>query len=176
MTTTGQPLRGSPERLSDFKESYQKGLVRAIAAASGASLGTPDPDPGIDFELTHYSDAHLLEVAALQIQCKATKRQPGQNASTLSVGMKRKRFEYLATANPSIHKILVLTSLPPDWNNWIGRTPNLTELRGTTYWVNLANAKASGISQTSVPVPLNQPFDDIVLCDLLARIGQGGAP
>lgn len=156
-------------------EAFQRGYVRAIAAASGAVVsGEPEVDEGVDIELTHRSTSHLIEAARVEVQLKSTHREPTE--AGLSVQLRRKRYDYLRTADPTTHKILVVMSVPRVQDRWVHATSRRLKIRHASYWVNLAGLPATAAAQPTVVAPLTQVFDDAALCMIMERIGQGGAP
>ncbi|WP_426171643.1 DUF4365 domain-containing protein [Microbacterium sp. DWRC1-3] len=168
-------VRGSPKRLSNLKEAYQEGLVRAIAAASGVVVAKPDIDEGIDLILTHRSNVHTVdEVARLEVQLKATITAPGSKG--LSVQIAQERYDMLRSANPAVSKILIVMSVPQSQDDWIHLTDKRARVRHSAYWVNLDGAPSSTAKEPTVTAPLTQRFDDRALCDMMVRIGNGGKP
>lgn len=168
-------VRGSITRVSDFKEMYQEGLVRAIAAASGVVVAKPDVDEGIDLILTHRSDVHTaLDKARLEVQLKATATAP--SGTGFNVQIAQDRYDMLRTANPAVPKILIVMSVPPSQDDWIHLTDKRARVRHSAYWVNLDGAPATTAKKPTVTAPLLQRFDDRALCEMMVRIGGGGKP
>lgn len=172
-----QPIRGYPTRLTDFMEALQGAYVRAVAAAAGCILSKPEIDPGVDFELRHKSTTHTGvgdEVARLEVQLKATTHPPGRRH--LSAALERDRWDHFAVGNPSIHKIVVVMHVPPSPANWTLANPRHLRVHHAAYWVNLAGQTSNGCATQVAQAPLSQPFDDVALCHIMMRIGQGGSP
>ena len=179
MSTVGAPLpaivRGSPKRISDLKEAYEEGWVRAVAAASGVVVARPDIDEGIDLYLTHRSQLHVGgEPARLEVQLKAT--ETSANNTGFSVQIERDRYDYLRLPNPAIKKILIVMSVPRSQDDWVHATDRRSRIRHSAYWVNLDGAPATTAAKPSVTAPRSQRFDDRALCEMMVRIGQGGKP
>lgn len=170
-------LRGSPQRLTNFMEAFQVGYVRAVAAAAGCVVNpAPEIDEGIDLTLTHVATSHLIDKARLEIQLKAVSVPLAPGASNVSVRMKRVRYDELRIADPSVSKILVVMSVPPSQNDWIHASQNRLKVHHAAYWVNLDGAPATAAAQPTVSAPVSQIFDDIALCAMMGRIGQGLKP
>lgn len=168
-------LRGSPSRISNFKEAFQIGLMRSIAAASGAVIsGNPEIDEGVDLNLTHRSAEHIIDAARLEVQLKATHRLPSKTG--LSVALTADRYEYLRAPSVAVGKILVVMSVPSEQDRWVHVTAKRLKVRHAAYWVNLEGGPAATGSTKTVTAPVTQIFDDIALCAIMARIGQGGRP
>ncbi len=172
-------LRGSPQRRSDFKEQLQLGYIGAIAAAAGCVLSTPFIDEGIDLTATHRSDAHTYpsdNVARLEIQLKATASFVGVESDHVSVTMRRDRWDYYRTFHNTLDKIVVILSLPEGPDGWTMADHDSLSIYHCAYWVNVANEPVSDLVRPIVKAPKTQIFDDVALCEIMQRIGQGGRP
>lgn len=158
-------------------EAFQQGYVRAVAAAAGAVVvGVPDVDEGVDITLSHTSPMHTASSenkVMLEIQLKST--HTGAVGTDAKVQMDLKRFSYFATPNPTVHKIVVIMRLPADPWNWATADHEDSSLRHCAYWINLSGQTSTAQSPT-VTAPSTQIFDDVALCDMMERIGQGGQP
>ena len=112
-------LRGSVERATDHMEVYQAGYVRAIAAAAGCVPSWMEIDEGVDLALTHRSPHHTVgdKVARLEVQMKATSATLTAGSTHVSARMKRERYNEFIVPNPTIHKIIVVLSMPLDPKN-----------------------------------------------------------
>jgi len=171
-------LRGSPQRISDLKEAYQEGLIRAIAAASGVVVARPEIDEGIDLILTHrLPGTHTIDdVARLEAQLKATASASARSESGFTVGIRQDRYDYLRRIDPTVPRILIVMSVPTSQDDWVHVTDKRSRVRHAAYWVNLEGAPASIAAEVSVTAPLTQRFDDQALCEIMVRVGQGGKP
>lgn len=169
-------VRGSPLRITDHMEAFQRAYVTALAAASGITVSVPVPDPGIDMILSHFAPVHREGVAHLEVSLKATSRKPARKATTLSVQIRRDRFDYLRTPGPTISKILVLMVVPQAQDAWVRASASTSVLHHAAYWVNLEGHARSMAAEPSVAVPLVNLLDDVALCDMMIRIGEGGRP
>jgi hypothetical protein len=157
-------------------EALQESYVRAIVASAGAVVaGRPEVDEGVDLEIRHTSTAHLLtdRVARLEIQMKATTLT--RTATHITASMSAQRYNYFATSDPTMHKIVVIMAVPTDQAHWtFARDKGLT-IHHAAYWVNLAGATPV-TRKTIVAAPLTQMFSDQALCDMMERIGRGDPP
>jgi hypothetical protein len=182
VTTTGpsaQPiLRGSPHRHYDLAEAFQIGYVRSVAAAAGCVImGVPEIDEGIDIILSHTSTSHIIgDKARLEIQLKTTNTLVTAGMTHISAPMKKSRFEEMSFVSPTVPKIVVVMSVPTSQNDWILATPDHMQVSHAAYWVNLDGAPAPTAARPSAKAPVEQLFDDVALCAIMARIGQGGKP
>lgn len=158
-------------------EQFQLGYLRAVTAAAGCVfVGKPAIDEGVDAEISHKSAEHLRDgVARLEIQLKATSRVLNGEGS-LSVQMSKDRYDYFACVDPTMAKIVVILSMPADQAGWLRSTPEALFLHHCAYWVNLAGRSPAETSRPTVSAPSSQIFDDVRLCEIMQRIGQGGSP
>lgn len=171
-------LRGSPHRKTNFMEEFQKAYLAAIAAAAGCTIGAFNVDDGIDAQLNHKSDAHTQlpdRTARLELQLKATHQQPAKSGA-VSIQMARDRWDYYRTANPTIHKIVVILHMPNNAADWIKVSSSKLEMYHCSYWTNLAHSTPSNAERPTVVASAGNIFDDTALCEIMAKIGQGGAP
>lgn len=180
----GEPLttalRGDID-VSARQETLQIGYLHAVAAAAGCTLASPHPDvTATDWILEHPSSAHVDDpVAMLKVQLKATyqvKPSDLNNRSFFSFDLKNAQLEKLNTSKPTVNKILVVMLTPPSADDWLVANSDEMLVRHCAYWVNLAGKAVTGKSETSVRVPTTNTFDDLALCGIMARIGQGGQP
>jgi len=159
-------------------QSLQVSYLRAVAAAAGCSVSGFDIDEGDDGALTHRSQAHGNpdKQAKLSIQLKSTSKLPAAGASVISAKMSGTRFNEYAIANPTFHKIVIVMGVPQDQAHWVFARAKGLSIHHAAYWVNLAGMPTVSTLQTIVSAPLTQIFNDVALCDIMERIGQGGAP
>lgn len=161
-------------------ESLQAGYLRAVVAAAGCVVrGVAEIDEGVDMELTHTSSSHTAitdRVARLEIQMKATGVGLPSAGGTVQTSMSGQRYNYFETPDPSMHRIVVILAMPRDQAHWVFSRPKALSIHHCAYWVNLAGAGTSSAGSVTVQAPTTQPFDDVALCDMMERIGQGGAP
>lgn len=172
-------LRGSPERLENFKEQFQLGYLGAVVAAAGCVIsGVPTIDEGIDVRITHMNGSHTSEdkMAYLEIQLKATARSANFENGFITATMSKKRYDYFRTPNPTMQRIAVIMSLPEPQCDWVSATHEFLTVRHCAYWVNLAGAEASDAENPTFRAPTENILDDVALCNIMSRIGQGGRP
>ena len=172
------PLRGTLRHKSRM-EMLQDSYLRAIASASGCTMAKPDPDDGIDWVLTHASEAHTVDSEVdLKIQLKSTSSTlPNPANGKVSVPVSNGRFLKLAQKPVTVNRILVAMVIPRDVALWIAASHDVFELRHCCYWINMAGMAPNPRStRTTVDVSTSQIFDDVSLCEIMRRIGRGEAP
>lgn len=169
------PLRGDCNPTTQ-QETFQRSYLEAIVAAAGCILFEAKVDDGIDAIIKHRSTKHQNDVDQwLQIQLKATgSGTPGPNG-TVKAQFRKKRFELFATPTPTMHKIVVIMLQPPVVDDWMKASHENLKLMHCSYWVNIAGETTTA-NDPYVHAPRTNIFDDRALCDIMARIGQGGAP
>ncbi|GDY76156.1 hypothetical protein SAV31267_056410 [Streptomyces avermitilis] len=169
-----EPLRGDL-REKDRMEMLQEGYLRAVAAASGCTMAKPEPDDGIDWQLTHSSDSHEVDCQIdLKIQLKSTWTSPASPSSGfVSVNLSNDRLEMMARTPVMVHRILVAMIVPKDIARWVEASHDYFALRHCAYWRSLSGEVPSGREHTAVRVTTSNIFDDVALCGIMERIGKG---
>ena len=171
-------VRGSPGRRTNHLEALERSYVGAIAAAAGCSVSVPEIDEGVDLELTHRSDSHAVRdhVARLEIQLKATTSARNVRQEHVSAQLEKDRFDYLATPDPSINKVVVIMAVPDHQAHWVFSREKALSIHHCAYWVNLAGRPPATTKTVTVRAPRSQVFDDLTLCEMMVRIGMEGTP
>lgn len=170
------PPIGHATRKKDWMEQLQISFMSAVAAAAGCNLSGWHVDDGVDCLVKYKADINgVIKTSYLEVQLKATSKALPPRATKISATMRKDRFDEFSNPNPSVHKIVVLMSIPKDQLNWVRSTRNYLELRHCCYWVNLAHS-TSGAHRPSVSAPLSQVFDDRALRKIMYDIAHGGTP
>ncbi|MEU8306891.1 DUF4365 domain-containing protein [Actinomadura sp. NPDC048955] len=170
-------IRGYPNRYTKMMEQFQESYIRAVAASAGCIIARFEIDDGIDLLLTHKSDRHMGDkVARLEVQLKATSDYVGRDTDFLTATMRRDRWEYYRTKDCTINKIVVIMSMPALQDDWILAGHKALSMHHCAYWVNLHGAKFTNAENPTVRASKDHIFDDIALCEMMVRIGQGGRP
>lgn len=172
--STGAPVvRGMRSRESDLKELFQTSLIGAIAAAAGCNVGETKIDNGVDVDLYHEITGE--EEVPLRVQLKAVTN--GWNASRTEISAKLRdiRYERMRKAW-SLPHILVIMDLPTDPAQWMWSRHPYTALRHCAYWVSLEGQPARTGKKITVSAPATNVFDDVALCEIMARLRAGGRP
>lgn len=160
-------------------EALQEAYLRAVAAAAGCVVtGRPEIDEGVDISLRHTSTQHTVNgsVAHLDVQMKATSTFAGKDTDYVSAKWRKDRYNDFTIIDPTIDRIVIILSLPTNQAHWTYLRPKALTVHYCAYWVNLAGLPEATIDEPVVIAPKLQPFDDIALCDMMERIGQGGSP
>jgi hypothetical protein len=159
-------------------EQFEVGYIRAVAAAAGCLSADFSFDDGIDLFLNHKADSHNFpqdKVARLEVQLKSTHTSDDGSDSVTST-MRRDRWEYFRTPVATIHKIVVIMSLPQSPEDWVTSGHESLSLHRCAYWVNLVDSPDSMAVRPTVQASKENIFDDVALCDIMERIGAGGKP
>jgi len=173
---TKSALRGYPNRYTDMMEQLQLSYVRAIAASAGCIVSKPEIDDGIDLTLTHKVDIHQGDkVARLEVQLKATSDYD-EESKYVTATMRRDRWDYYRTPDCTINKIVVIMSMPKSQDEWTLAEHAGLSVRYCAYWVNLYRVEDSTAERPTVKAFKSNIFDDLALCEMMERIGQGGRP
>ncbi|MEO3750142.1 DUF4365 domain-containing protein [Streptomyces sp. B6B3] len=156
----------------------QDSYLRAVAAAAGCTMAKPEPDDGIDWQLTHSSQSHAVDCQIdLKVQLKSTSLSPpSPQQGYVSVNVSNDRLEMLARPSVIVHRIIVAMIIPEEIARWVEATHDYFTLRHCAYWRSLIGETPSGQKSTAVRVPTDNIFDDLALCAIMERIGKGGTP
>ena len=160
-------------------EALQSSYVRAVAASAGCTIqGVPEIDEGIDLLLRHSSVQHVARdgVARLEVQMKATHRFNTSEISPVSVRLRQDRYNELVLPNPTVDRILVVMCIPQNQAHWSYTRPKGLTVHHCCYWANLAGNPAATAHQPTATLSRQNVFDDVALCDIMERMGRGGAP
>jgi hypothetical protein len=173
-------VRGSPKRITDLMEAFQDAYLRGILAAAGCVVvGKPEIDEGVDLMLSHRSITHADdEFAFLQVQLKSSAEGPVEDGKFVKTILSKDRFNTFRNPNPSVHRIVVILHLPEDQKDWlqVDKKVNAMLLHHRAYWVSVEGQPVATTESVTVKAPTSQVFDDLALCKIMSRIGQGGAP
>lgn len=160
-------------------EQLQIGYITAVAASAGCILSPPIIDDGIDIVATHGSESHTGTPdgkARLEIQLKATSQFVGASGKVVSAPMRRDRWQYYRAQGSTVRKIVVVMSMPALQSEWVSASHDFFAIRHCAYWVNVATLPATDAMTPTVSAPKLNVFDDLALCEIMERVGQGGAP
>jgi len=157
-------------------ELFQASIVGAIAAAAGCNVSAPLIDNGIDLDLGHELPGQ--EEVPLRLQLKAVTSGWDKGRTRISASMSRARYDQMRRVGPLRPQILVIMDLPAGQNDWIRVQNPHTIAQHVCYWENLAGAPVfAGAGDTvTVSAPAGNVFDDVALCQMMARIRAGGTP
>lgn len=170
-------IRGYPKRYTDMMEQFQLSYIGAIAASAGCIIANFTIDDGIDLMLTHKSNRHRDDrVARLEVQLKATSDQVDEDTDFVTATMRHDRWEYYRTPDCTINKIVVIMSMPTLQDDWVHASHKALSIHHCAYWINLHKVKYKETKSHTVKAPKDHIFDDVALCEMMVRIGQGGRP
>lgn len=169
-------IRGLPTRPTNLMELFQLSIVEATAAAAGCNVSSPKIDNGIDVDLTH--EFPNQEDAMVRVQLKAVTSGWNTDRTSISAKLSRKRYDQMRRPAPRLRRILVVMDLPASQADWIKQRSPYTIAKHGCYWINLDGAapfQGNG-DVVTVSVPATNVFDDVALCQMMARIRADGAP
>jgi hypothetical protein len=162
-------------------EAFQEAYVRGVAAAAGCVVhGRPEIDEGVDITLTHTSETHQTDdnTVYLAIQMKSSSKGLIHEGKFASATMRRNRYDSFRAENVTVHKIVVILHMPAELEDWIRVGDDALLLHHKAYWVSIRGNTPiePGTESAQVKAPVEQIFDDLALCRIMQRIGQGGVP
>jgi hypothetical protein len=159
-------------------EQLQVSYIRAIAASAGCIVASLEIDDGVDVFLNHRSDCHTQiadRVARLEVQLKATSKK-FSDSGFISTTMTRNRWKHYRTKDPEVSKIIIIMAVPTRQEHWTYARHKSLSIHYCGYWVNIAGADDTDAERPTVKASREDIFNDVALCDIMERIGQGGAP
>lgn len=158
------------------KEQYSKAWIQAITSTAGMGLAPPDPDnESIDWTVYARIQDGYPRSPRLDVQVKCTS-SPDIGDGVIRFALSRKNYDDLR-ADVITHRILVVVIVPPDPTQWLDQTSERLAMQHCAYWVSLrGKPDSTNDTNITVHVPLTQVFSVNALCDMMRRIGGGGAP
>jgi Domain of unknown function (DUF4365) len=175
-------LRGEGPKTLHMEE-LQKSYIQAIAAAAGCTVAEFRVDANkIDLLIEHKSITHLEDlVMTLRMQLKSTHTVSHSTYSSAPRAsfpfvLDNTTLNVLAAPRFTIPRILVVMLMPKHPQDWVVTGSDHLVLHNRCYWVSLTGVAATGVDSTTVQVPWANVLDAQTLCDIMGRIGQGGAP
>lgn len=174
------PLRGdmTATRKTDLMEALHNAQFRASAAAAGCTVAKPEPDDGIDWVVTHRSRNHTIgRDAHIEVQLRSTSQVTPPLGNHFPFRLDSDTFDRL-TEESHFPRLLIVCILPSDIEKWIyaDQPRDTFQLRHLSYWYNVEASHRTGNTQTRLHIPTAQVFDDLALCDIMRRVGEGGVP
>lgn len=174
------PLRGDMTvgRKTDLMEALHNAHFRAAVAAAGCTAAKPEPDDGIDWLVTHRSHNHTLgRTVHIEVQLRSTSRVCPPLGEYFPFALDADTFDRL-TERAHIPRILIVGVLPSGIDQWIyaDQSSDVLQLRHLSYWYNVQATERVGKTQSTLQIPTAQVFDDLALCEIMTRVGKGGAP
>lgn len=151
--------------ISQRKEQFQVGYIRALASCAGLVSGDWSVDNDcIDITLkgTGYSRP-LIRNPCIDIQLKATEtlKQSGDNF-TYEINIRT--YDHLRDENVSFPQYLMVLHLPKNLSEWIDHNGDGITLKNKCYWVSLRGLAATkNTTSISIIIPKNQ----VVTVDVL---------
>lgn len=170
--------RGSPQRITDWMEQYQIGLIRSIASAAGCEYLPMQPDQGIDALIARY-EGSVMD-SQIQVQLKAVSGQSRWNADRSRIHAELSAERYADAIKPKedliIRTIFLILDLPAEVDAWIDCQNESMQLHNHCYWVSLeGKPSVLGTQNVRISAPIEHLFDDAALCEILEKVKEGKA-
>lgn len=157
------------------QEALSLAYVHAVAAACGMTQSKPLNDYGIDLVLNDIREEsrHLTESGwSVAVQLKST-TSVGQTSTAITYDLSVRAYDALRVLVP-VRRILVLSVLPSDEQQWIRQTPTRLELRQHVFWVSLRGQPAvRNRSSIRITIPKRQRFTADALRAIISTIERG---
>lgn len=157
------------------KEQYSIAFVHALATRARCKIQNLDvDDEHVDLTIRQKADHLHFSRVAVDVQMKCTSqdviRQDGLHFSML-----RDHYDGLR-ARGILKKILVVLAVDEEFDDWMAIKPDELLMRGSAYWMGMDGLPPITTSSTTLILPDKNRFNAEQLLDMLARIGNGGAP
>lgn len=154
--------------ISQRKEQFQVGYIRALASCAGLSSGDWSVDNDcIDITLkgTGYLKPRIRN-PSIDIQLKATEtlRKIGDH---FAYEINIRTYDHLRDESVSSPQYLMVLHLPKDHSEWVDHNGEGVTLKNKCYWVSLRGlAESANTTSVTVKIPENQ----IVTVDVLREL------
>ena len=169
--------RGAPQRLTDFMEQFQVGIVRSIASAAGCEFLSSSIDDGIDCSIKRRFQGKLDSEIEVQLKAVSNAGRWDSNGTKISAKLSKSRYD-TARITPSddliMRRIIVIMDMPPVVDDWLTCEHNSFQISHACYWLSLEGYPAVRSTQQNVAVsaPVEQVFDDAALCAIMEKINK----
>ena len=131
---------------NNIESELSYAYLHAIASRGGIiceSSGRLSDEAGIDAVLRVKGSLHpesSLTQFTVDVQLKATKREPTEIDGKYSYPLKVKNYNELRSTNTGAPQLLIVLYLPNDVNSWLGHTEDGLTARRCAYWLSLHGA------------------------------------
>jgi hypothetical protein len=159
------------------KEQFSRAYVRAVVAAAGYSLSTPEVDEdSVDFTIHTRGGEGSIRSPKVDIQLKCT--DDVREKDPMPFRLKRKNYVDLQGDDFTVARILVVVFVPTDVELWLDHSEERLSLSHCGYWLSLRAAMQLDDQAESVTVhlPRGQLFSVEQLRRIVENLGSGVYP
>ena len=159
----------------DRQEALSRAYVHAVAAMCGMTHDVPSKDYGIDLTLNEVREEQrgFTESGwSVAVQLKSTTTVI-ETSATVVYDLSVKAYDALRLLSP-VRRILVLSVLAGDEQQWVRQTPAKLELWQKVYWVSLRGwLPVRNRYSIRITIPKRQRFTAQALRAIIATIERG---
>lgn len=162
--------------LNKQKEQFSIAYVRAVIAAAGFTVYTPEvDDDSIDLGITGSAPFDLPIRPRVEVQLKSTANQRALHQGQVHFPLKIKNYDDLRL--PSlVPRVLLLVVMPDDVSDWLRHTEEELVLSGCGYWLSLFGYPSTENTESvTVQIPRAQQFTPEALRAIMKRVNDGEA-
>ena len=163
--------------LNAQKEQFSVAYVRAVAAVAGYNTGRLDvDDDSVDLTLAERGGRGTIRSPRLDLQLKCTE-QAVLRPDRLAFELGLKNYDDLRPTDLATPRILVVVLVPADVDEWLDHSEQQLALRRCGYWVSLrGRSETPNAASVTIDIPRHQVFTPQAVTNLMATVGNGGAP
>lgn len=172
------------DNLNTVEEELSLAYLHAVCARAGVTCIKAEralDNDGIDailkarFPAARYPQ---MEDVYLEVQMKATKKQPADDGVKLSYWLdSTQRYEVLRRESRQLARVLVVLFLPDNADDWLVHSEEELVLRRCAYWASLRGAMATtNATGTTVKLPKVQCWSPANLQTLMTDLSTGRIP
>lgn len=163
--------------LNEQKQQFSVAVARAVAAVCGLAYNEPGTDDdSVDATLAKRGGSGTTRSPKLDMQLKCSAvLAPGLTHIPLSLPIKN--YDELRPTNVMVPRILVVTLVPVELDDWLTCSEDQLVLRKCAYWLSLRGLPASENKEAvSVYIPRAQIFDAAGVQDIFKRLQASELP
>lgn len=168
---------GSME-LNDRKEHFSNAYLKAVASVAGFGMSKPEPDLGLDWNLSGYGKNGTTKSPRLEVQLKCT-AATALNGNEIRFPAKLKTYNDLRVDCPDIMvpRILAVVLVPSDIESWLDQSEEGLLMKRCGYWKSLRGMeKVENTTSVTVHLPRSNLFTVNALSSIMQGIGDGDWP
>ncbi len=166
---------------NEQKQQFSFAYLRAIASAAGYAVTRPDiDDDSVDLTFSARGGDGTIRSPRLDAQVKCT-ADPVTEGGDFTFRLPLKNYDDLRPLELQAPRILIVTYVPRNQDDWIRQTDQELVLRRCAYWGSLRGQPDHPVGAARnprVPVLLSRErlFSRSALRQIMHRLSEGGVP
>lgn len=155
------------------KEVFSIAYVSAVASVVGCNVASTIIDEdSIDMTLSMILKVGKFHSPKLDLQLKCTSKHVLNN-NVISFDLKEKNFDELSYPNYLVPRILVVTLVPENPNEWVEQDQERLLMKKCSYWYSLKGMLKPSSPPYRVQIPDTQVFSPKTLLSMMKNISMG---